>query len=444
MASVGGACRALVGPSLLLAGAGVAWAGLSLEAALARDERIAAGRSWSGLVALAPPAGLTVAAEVSRNAEAPLIAPQFVAGPFNTRGGIRFQSEVWSAAPTTRARLGVAWREGPGQALEFEGTSLAWRLDESSAGEFYASVERRHWGPGWAGSLILDGAAPAIPALGWRRAPVQASNGRWTSWVGPWGADFFFGRLQGHERAARPQFIGMRLLFEPLPGFEIGLARGIQWGGRGRDESARSLWDSLLGNDNVGFDGITAENEPGNQLAGLDFRWLVDRATSTSIYGQMVGEDEAGHFPSRNTLLVGADARLPTERGALRLFVEWTDTLAGRASRDPRPGVTYRHPAYERGYTQEGVVLGHPIGGDVKVGSLGLLYREAGVAAMVTASIGDAEPTAQFFAPGRVLGLNAALQFDVDAWWRIGASAAAWQDRVGRRGSAQLWLLRRL
>ena len=47
------------------------------------------------------------------------------------------------------------------------GDDHPWTFDESAisaplgAGRIYASVERRHWGPSWTGSLILDAARPA-------------------------------------------------------------------------------------------------------------------------------------------------------------------------------------------------------------------------------------------------------------------------------------------
>jgi len=430
---------ALCACCLLLAASRPSRAGPSLDAAIERDGQVAAGRAHGDLAETAPPAGITLAGEASRNG----LAPQFVAGPFNARGGLRLQSGTFDVGSRGQLRLGLSWREGPGRKPGFEGSSFVWPLERGGPNAAYASVQRRHWGPGWAGSLILDGAAPAIPALGWRRTPVQSSPGRRLSMIGPWGADLFVGRLQGHRNAARPQVIGMRFVFAPIEELELGLARVLQWGGRGRDESSSSLIDALLGNDNVGFGGITADNEPGNQLAGLDFRWLVDRAHETSVYGQMVGEDEAGLFPSRNMVLVGVDTRLGGAQGRLRLFFEWVDTLAGRVSRDPRPFVAYRHSSFERGYTQEGTVLGHPLGGDVRAGSLGLLHSDAGLAAQVTLTIGQAEPTAHYFAPGRVLGLGLAAQADLQSAWRIGVNAAFWHDRAGRRGSAQAWLLRR-
>jgi len=414
--------------------AGAAHAGLSLQHAVERDRALAAGAPWSSLLPLLPVPGLTLSAGGMR-----ADTPPFIAEASAGQGGLRLQSST-RAQGALRWQGGLAWRRGREPSLSLEGSAVAYDLgDAAGQGEFYASVQRRHWGPGWAGSLILDGAAPAVPAVGWRRPVVQASRSPWLSWLGPWGADVFFGRLQGHREPARPALIGLRAQLSPSDRLDIGLSRTMQWGGRGRDESLSSLSDSLLGNDNVGFSGITVDNEPGNQLAGVDWRWLADPTSQTSFYGQVVGEDEAGHLPSRNMVLIGVDARVPTTSGALRFFAEFADLLSGRISDDPRPLAAYRHYVYRQGYTQEGFSLGHAIGGDTRVATAGWLYRQGVLEAMFMASAGRAEPTAQFLAPGRILGANASMQLQLDAQTHLGAGAAWWSDRAGRRHALQVW-----
>jgi hypothetical protein len=407
-----------------------------LERARAADS--GGGGDLPGLVPWSPLPGIRVGWGEPQSAAWPGI----VANEFAARGGVRFQTGDLGQAGRVHARIGVALRgDGSARAVTFEGTSLSLSPgQERGAGEFYASMERRHWGPGWSGSLILDGAAPAVAAVGWRRSTVETSASPWLSWIGPWGADMFIGRLSGHREPARPTLVGMRVQLEPVPGFGVGLSRSIQWGGRGRDESWSSLRNSLLGNDNIGYDGITAENEPGNQLAGIDVHWRVHRASSTSVYAQLVGEDEAGHFPSRNMLLAGVDTRVPLDHGSLRLFAEWSDTLAGRVTDDPRPGASYRHSVYRQGYTHEGVVLGHVAGGDVALGSIGGVYREGAWAAVMTASAGRAEPSAQLFAPGRVKGLSASLRWARDSQGsQLGAQWGWWRDTAQTRHALQLW-----
>lgn len=423
-------------PSFLVLLAAGAQAGPALQHALARDRALSQGHAWSTLAPLMPSPGLTLAEGGWRLGEPSLIGEEFPG-----RGGLRFQSIAVSQG-ALRGQVGVAWQRGREPRLNFEGTAVALVLglgDETGQSEFYASVQRRHWGPGWAGSLILDGAAPPIAAIGWRRAAVQASTSPWSSWLGPWGADIFVGRLQGHREPARPTIIGMRAQLTPTRRLDVGLSRAMQWGGRGRDESASSLFNALLGNDNVGFSGITAENEPGNQLAGVDLRWLLDPASQTSVYAQVVGEDEAGHLPSRNMVLLGVDARVPTDEGALRFFAEFADMLAGRVSDDPRPLAAYRHFIYAQGYTQQGFSLGHPVGGDTRLATAGWLYRRGPLQAMFMASAGRAEPTAQFFAPGRILGVNGSLHWQVDGNNQVGVGASWWSDLVGRRHALQAW-----
>lgn len=409
-------------------------AGPSLQHAAARDRALADRTAWSSLSPLMPAPGLTLAAGGARAAVPPLIAEESAG-----QGGLRLQSGA-TIQGALRWQAGLAWRRGRDPRLTLEGSAVAYDLGGAAGqGEFYASVQRRHWGPGWAGSLILDGAAPAVPALGWRRPVVQASRSPWLSWLGPWGADVFVGRLQGHHEPARPTMIGLRAQLSPSERLDIGLSRTMQWGGRGRDESSSSLFNALLGNDNVGFSGITADNEPGNQLAGIDLRWLVDPASQTSFYGQVVGEDEAGRMPSRNMVLIGVDARVPTKSGTLRFFAEFADLLAGRVSGDPRPLAAYRHSVYRQGYTQEGFSLGHAIGGDARVATAGWLYHRGALQAMFMASAGRAEPTAQFLAPGRMLGANTSLQTRLDALTHLGAGAAWWSDRTSRRHTLQVW-----
>jgi hypothetical protein len=409
-------------------------AGLRLDDALARDRAIAEGEHWTDLVPAPLNEGLT-AAVGGPGSDSPQLIPAEIQG----RAGVRLVADIVDDG-ALRVSAGVAWRDQAQTPWSFEGSAIAFGLSEQPGyGELYASVERRHWGPGWTGSLILDGAAPAVPAVGWRRREATASESPWLAWMGPWSADVFFGTLQGHVEPARPYLIGLRLQMQPGEGLQIGLSRALQWGGRGRDQSLTSLTRALLGQDNVGYNGVTDSNEPGNQLGGVDWRWIFGERRRFSLYGQVVGEDEAGHLPSANLLVLGADGRLPTPFGALRVFVEWTDLIAGDFSGGARPGTTYRSHLYQQGYTQDGVVLGHPAGGDVRLGSVGAMLQNDSAGAMLVAAVGRAEPTAQLLSPGRVVGLNAAVHADVDEGLRIGAGLWWWSDTAGRRAEAQLW-----
>jgi Capsule assembly protein Wzi len=348
-----------------------------------------------------------------------------------------------------RVRLGAGWanvrttrtappfQEGPSRHWNFDGSEIAWRHD---GGEWYASAQRRNWGPGWTGSLILDGAAPPLAAVGWRRAQPLSSASPWLSWMGPWTADVFVGRLAGHDEPERPALIGFRLQMQPFDKLQLGLARTLQWGGRGRDENVEMLLRGLLGRDNVGYDGITDENQPGNQLGGFDWRLQLGAEPGSAFYGQLVGEDENGYLPSAYIVQAGFEARWALQDAVLRGFVEWNDLVAGHAyDTDRPPGITYTSTAYRRGYTHDRVPLGHPAGGDVTLASAGLSVQAAAWRIAAVASRGEALPTSQRFAAGPISGLNGSAQLGIDARNQVGAGLWWWRDSADEQRALQLW-----
>lgn len=348
-----------------------------------------------------------------------------------------------------RMRLGAALNHAPeGSGLpvaSLEGVELSAPL---GAGRVYLSQQRRHWGPGWMGSLVLDGAAPPIAAIGWRKDDDRPFRTHWLRWLGPWNADLFFGGLAGHARPERPWSIGMRVSVQPLMGFEIGASRGIQWGGAGRDESLSSLFRALTGRDNVGDSGITEANEPGNQLGGFDVRYAraVGGGRVAAVYLQAIGEDEAGYLPHKFLVSGGAElsGRLAPGSGApwagysWRVFGEWADTGMLHAYGVHQPGA-YRSGVYPYGYTHHRQLIGHPAGGDVTLGSLGAILDGPRGSMVAVLHAGRALKGAQAFTAGdRVRGLG--LGFAVP-WRDLRVGAAIDLLRAGSSGRhyGQVW-----
>ena len=87
-----------------------------------------------------------------------------------------------------QSRPASASRGGPATTtpLSFDESAISAPL---GAGRIYASVERRHWGPSWTGSLILDAGARPVPAIGWRKDDPGRSPTAPFSWLGPWRID---------------------------------------------------------------------------------------------------------------------------------------------------------------------------------------------------------------------------------------------------------------
>jgi hypothetical protein len=186
-----------------------------------------------------------------------------------------------------------------------------------------------------------------------------------------------FGRMENERAVPDAQFLGFRFNFRPLPSLEIGLSRTAQWCGEDRPCSFDTFADLVLGRDNYGDDGIGAANEPGNQLAGLDFRWSPT-ALPLAFYGQFIGEDEAGGFPSRYLGQVGVEAGGQWgDAWSYRWFGEYADTSCGFYESDDNFNCAYNHGIYSTGYRYRGRVIGHGSDNDARIFSSGFLLVDS-------------------------------------------------------------------
>lgn len=230
----------------------------------------------------------------------------------------------------------------------------------------------RWWGPGWEGSLILSNSARPIPALTIERNYSDAFKSPWLSWIGPWRASIVFGQLEGHRTDFDDaRFLGARVSFKPLPQLEIGLSRTAQWCGEGRSCNFDIFTDLLLGRDN---DQAPTE-QPGNQLAGYDLRWAF-QSIPLALYGQMIGEDEAGGLPSKFLGLGGAEVWGSTRSGTWRAHVEYADTSCSFSHADPEFNCAYESGIYTQGYRYRGRSIGHAMDGDGRMYSVGALLLD--------------------------------------------------------------------
>ena len=264
------------------------------------------------------------------------------------------------------ARLRVNAEKDPiidnGHDVNVEGSYIAGKLWNQW---LIAGQIPTYWGPGHEGSLIRGDASRPVYGLTMQRAEQQAFETKWLSWIGPWQYQAFAGQLDDYHAIPDAKLLGFRLTAQPLPYLELGASRILQWGGEGRSESFDSLWNAIKGNDN--FDDGALDKS--NQIAGFDARLNLNRWSGVpiSLYGQYVGEDEAGLLPSKKMYLAGVDYSSQFNNMPFQLYTEWADT---RTNRDAL-GISYEHRNYKDGYYQHGFPLGHAMGGDGQMLSLG-------------------------------------------------------------------------
>lgn len=239
---------------------------------------------------------------------------------------------------------------------------------------FTAGAQERWYGPGWDTSLLLSNNARPSPGISLQRNYSDAFESEWLSWIGPWSLSAFATQLESDRFIPNAKLLGMSITFKPFDSLEIGLRRTAQWGGEGRPESLSSLVDLAIGRTNCdqiddGCDDRLNSDEAGNQLAGVDFTWdIPTEARLGSIYGQLVGEDEAGYAPSRKFYQLGYKNTFYLEDFAVLTYLEYSDT-----ENEYSPDLTYNHGIYQTGYRTEGRSIGSTYDNDTQSVSLGIL-----------------------------------------------------------------------
>jgi hypothetical protein len=288
---------------------------------------------------------------------------------------------------------------GPVPANTTSTRSVQLRLEDSAAVAEWGGVNlqawsrRSWWGPGWQNSLILSNNAPALNGVGLQRAAGGRSASPWLSWLGPWNAEFFIARTDGHAAPAHPLLIGNRLTLQPWQGVELGLTRTAQWGGSGRSQDLRSFVKMLTGSGTNADTVAQLASDPGNQLAGFDLRVRCPQGWQCAGYTQLIGEDMAGIWPSRYLSLYGLESW--TADGSQRFMAEYVDSSSGGST----PGgerllnYAYRNGQYPEGYASERRWLGAGTGPDARVLTLGWLHAPSGSALRL--NVGRIEGLAQ-------------------------------------------------
>ena len=267
-----------------------------------------------------------------------------------------------------------------GQAVDSPADGEDFRADGSMIGlmlgnySFTVNTLDRWWGPGWDGSLILSNNGRPMPAFSIDRSFTDAFESKWLSWLGPWDLSVHFGQMESDRHVPNTRFFGMRFNFRPIPSLEIGLSRSAQWCGDERPCDFDTFVDLLLGRDNRGDDGTSIENEPGNQLAGVDFRWSNRWfGRSNAIYGQAIGEDEAGGFPSRYLAQLGVESSgMIGDRWSYRWYSELAGTSCD-AVKEEIFNCAYNHGIYQTGYRYRRRAVGHGADNDSRIVSAGLI-----------------------------------------------------------------------
>ncbi|MFM2056688.1 MAG: hypothetical protein RLY71_1073 [Pseudomonadota bacterium] len=299
-------------------------------------------------------------------------------------------------------RFGLRLEADPGPVEQRRGGARA-RLDDSAIAvealgvQLQVGTRSAWWGPGWRSSLILGNNTPSMATLSLQRASAGVSSSPWLSWMGPWSAEFFAGQVEGDAAPAYAWLVGQRLVMRPHAGWELGLSRTAQWGGRDRPQSGRNFVDMLFAR---GTNPTTAQgfaNDPSNQLAGFDVRARCPAGWPCAVYTQWIGDDMAYGFPTHYLVQYGAEYWTNRSRHTL----EYTDSACDSSPNDSRRdiGCAYFNHVYVNGYASAGRWIGASQGPDVRLLSWGWLDQADSTSLRLDLGLLSARPLA---APGHV------------------------------------------
>lgn len=249
----------------------------------------------------------------------------------------------------------------------------------------YAGAFDRWWGPGRESTLILSNNARPMPSVGLRRIEPKTFATKWLSWIGPWQWDMFVAKMEKDRDVSNTLFVGMRLTFEPIKNFEVGMSRTLQLCGDGRPCDFSSWTRALISVGDLD-NPTTAEgraNEPGNQLASLDlsYGFTVKKNVNVKLYFEGTADDLIFIVPYTYARIAGATFYGPYGNNGShwRITAEASDTTGSLAwlYGHHRIGIIYNHTIYSAGYRFKGRSLGHSLDSDSRLFSLAVQFSDA-------------------------------------------------------------------
>lgn len=234
----------------------------------------------------------------------------------------------------------------------------------------YIGSVNRWWGPGQETTTLLSTNARPMPSIGIRRVAPKPFKTKWLSWMGPWDAEIFISKMDKDRVIPEPIFVGMRLNFEPIDNFEIGVSRTLMLCGRDRPCGFNQWANGLiaLGDlDNFGDGPDAVKNQPGNQLAALtlSYSYSLREDLNLKLYLEGAAEDLVVIVPYTYSRLIGAtlDGAFGDDGSKWKITAEASDTSGSLAwfYGEHRKGVMYNHFIYNSGYRYYNQVIGHSL-----------------------------------------------------------------------------------
>ena len=182
-----------------------------------------------------------------------------------------------------------------------------------------------------------------------------------------WSFEIFNGFTEGALNSGKSMLLGARAIISPIEGLDFELVQTSQWGGKAYNSGISALGAALL------FDTNRNLNSNINKMAGFGVSYSMPSSIMPlRIYGQIIGEDEAGSLPSCNAYLAGIEWTITKNKYPTIVGIETVDTRIDTTSHGHcGPNTMYNNNTYK--YTNYGKAMGALI--DTESTSFGIFVQ---------------------------------------------------------------------
>ena len=269
-----------------------------------------------------------------------------------------------------------------GQSARPDGTYVAYDFNRW---QVRAGWVDRYWGSTADGSLILSTNARPVPTLSLERTVSNAPESRWLRWFGPWRAGMFIGQMENHrDDVDKPVFFGMHVDMKPRENIDLAFFRTAELCGRGRICDASTFWKMLIGHDNIGIN-VSAADQPGNQMGGIDMRWAHPIGHAPyALYTHIIGEDGKNGIPVKALKTSGIESTFSHgDSGYTQVRLEYTDIKCASSTPAKQFNCAYRNNVFN--YRYRGRIIGSSLDNDTAMWSLGVDHVDGSGMSLSTA-----------------------------------------------------------
>ena len=223
----------------------------------------------------------------------------------------------------------------------------------------------RHWSFSKNTSLILSNNARPSESI-----YLKLENKFGYDWLpskANWSFEGFNGFTDGSLNGSKSMLLGMRAIFSPVEALDFELVQTSQWGGKGYSTGLSALGAAVLLDTNNNI------NSNINKMAGFGISYKIPtKIIPLRIYGQAIGEDEAGSLPSCYAYLAGLEWTNTKIKYPTIVSIEAIDTRIDKTAHgNCGPNTMYNNHIYD--YTNYGKTMGVAI--DTEGTSLALYVR---------------------------------------------------------------------